>query len=190
MSETADRLSEIAWSLNRREWQPTDEEIELASAFFEVLVKAQRAVPDFPRGVDHGDRLYTESFAVLARRVEAVQAELLPAWRHRLDGSPMVELVELYAGAAQPLLPHAERLLTAWASTSFTEPTAREIADEARRLNITATQGEAHLAYLNASAWEEELFPPAILNDLLRIWDRLLAVAATMTAAVTGDTDF
>ncbi|MBV9025440.1 MAG: hypothetical protein JO362_16990 [Streptomycetaceae bacterium] len=126
---------------------------------------------------------------MLVRGVGAVRDEL-PAWRDRLPGSPMVELVELYISAAQPLLPHAEHLLTAWRDAALPEPTTDEITYEARRLDTTAEQAEANLRFWNARHWEESSNPRYLWDDLHPAWARLGAVRSTMAAAVTGDTDY
>ncbi|MDX3224484.1 hypothetical protein [Streptomyces sp. ME19-01-6] len=191
MSTTPDRLSEIARSLNRLQWLPTAEETELGNAFFRHLKTIEEEPqPDFPRGLKQSDRLHTEHLAVLARSVEKVRDELLPAWKYRLDGSPMIELVEHYVRGAQPLLPHAERLLANWRDAILPALTADEIAYEAKRLNISPEEGEANLRYWQAAHWEEEHAPRALWDELQPAWSYLWAVESTMTAALTGDTEY
>lgn len=126
---------------------------------------------------------------MLARVVAVAQGEL-SAGRRRLADSPMVELVELYISAAQPLLPHAERMLAAWRDAAPPAPAADEIALEAARLNISAEQAEARLRFGNASRWEQESSAASPWNGLRPAWALLGAVRSTMTAAVTGDTDY
>lgn len=156
MSATPDRLSKIARSLNRHQWLPTADEVAFGSAFFQRMKEAEEQGSAFPRGTAWWDRLHTESFATLARVIAMVQDELLPARRERLASSPMVDLAKLYASAAEPLLPHAERLLAAWGDAAPPAPTADEIAREAKRLNVSAEQAERHIRFENASHWEEE----------------------------------
>ncbi|MEV6426063.1 hypothetical protein [Streptomyces sp. NPDC051662] len=128
---------------------------------------------------------------VLARTV-TVARELLSVWKDRLPGSPMVELVEQYVIGAEPLLLHTERLVAAWSGVTFPEPTADEIAYEARRLNVPAEEGEANLRYWKAVRWEEEAehHPESLWDELSPVWFYLGAVRSTMMAAVTGDTDY
>ncbi|MFI6283100.1 hypothetical protein [Streptomyces sp. NPDC050988] len=191
MTVTSDRLSEIARSLNRLHWQPTADEVAFGSAFFERMKEAEEEQRSaFPRGTNWWDRLHTESFATLARVVAMVQDELLPVWRERLTGSPMVELAELYVSAAEPLLPHAERLVAAWGNAAPPSPTADEIAREAGRLNLSAGLAERRIRFENASHWEEEGNPHGLWDDLRPAWANVSAVRSTMMAAVTGDTDY
>lgn len=191
MTTTPDRLSEIARSLNRMQWLPTAEEVELGSAFFRHLKTIEEEPqPDFPRGLKQSDRLHTENLAVLARSVEKLRDELLPAWKNRLDGSSMIELVEQYVRGAQPLLPHAERLLGNWRGATLPAPTADQIAYEAKRLNISLEEGEANLRYWQAAHWEDEHNPCSLWDDLQPTWAYLWAVESTMTAALTGDTEY
>lgn len=136
------------------------------------------------------DRLHTESFATLARVVAMVRDELLPTWREQLADSPMVELADLYVSSADPLIPHAERLLAAWHDAALPAPTADEIAREARRLTVSAEQAESRLRFENASQWEKETNPRGLWDDLRLAWAHLGAVRSTMMAAVTGDTDY
>ena len=191
MTITSDRLSDIARSLNRQQWQPTADEVSFGSTFFRRMKEVEEEPrPAFPRGTNWWDRLHTESFETLARVVVMVQDELLPAVRERLADSPMVELAGLYVSAAQPLLPHAERLLAAWHDAAPPAPTAAEITREAGRLNETAEQAETRLRYYNASHWEMETNPNGLWDDLRPAWAHLGAVRSTMMAAVTGDTDY
>ncbi|MFF1422020.1 hypothetical protein [Streptomyces sp. NPDC058280] len=190
MTDAPDRLREIARSLNRRHWQPTVLEVAFGAAFFQRLKGLEEEPqPEFPRGADDWTRLHTENLAVLARTVTMAQDEL-SAWKDRLPGSPMVELVEQYVSAAQPLLPHAERLAAAWRGATLPEPTADEIAYEARRLNVSPEEGETNLRYWKAVRWEEEHNSSSLWDDLRPVWSYLGAVRTTMMAAVTGDTDY
>jgi hypothetical protein len=191
MTVASDRLSEIARSLNRQQWQPTADEVAFGSTFFQRMQQVEEEPdPAFPQGADWWERLHTESFHKLARVVAMVQDELLPAGRERLADSPMVELAELYVSAAAPLLPHAERLLAAWNDADLPAPTADRIVREAGRLNLPAEKAEARLRYDNASRWEEESNPHDLWDDLRPAWAHLGAVRSTMMAAVTGDTDY
>lgn len=191
MTVTSDRLSEIARSLNRQQWQPTADEVAFGSTFFQRMKELEEELQSaFPRGTNWWDRLHTESFTAMARVVAMVRDELLPAWRERLADSPMVELAELYVSAAAPLLPHAERLLAAWHGAARPAPTAEEITREAGRLNVSAEQASSRLRFENASHWEEESNPRGLWDDLRPAWAHLGAVRSTMMAAVTGDTDY
>ncbi|MEU1906554.1 hypothetical protein [Streptomyces hygroscopicus] len=191
MTTTPHRLCEIARSLNRLQWLPTAEEVELGIAFFQhVKTMEEQPQPDFPRGLQRWDRLHTENLDVLARTVEKLRDELLPAWKNRLDCSPMIELVEQYVCGAQPLLRHAERLLATWRGAALPAPTTDEIAYEAKRLNISLEQGEANLRYWKAVHWEEEHNPRSLWDELEPAWAYLGSVQATMMAALTGDTEY
>jgi hypothetical protein len=191
VTENPDRLGEIARSLNRCWWLPTVEEVEFGGAFFR-LRRGVEEDPDsgFPRGLASWNCLRTEVFTALARTVRAVQEDLLPSWRHRLDGSPMVELVDLYVSAGRPILPHAEQLMAAWRDVSLPEPSAEEIAYEARRLNVTPEEGEVNLRFFNAHRWEQATVPRSLWDGLLPVSARLGAIQSTMMAAVTGDTEY
>ncbi|MFJ9034535.1 hypothetical protein ACIRQP_40065 [Streptomyces sp. NPDC102274] len=191
MTKAPERLREIARSLNRRQWRPTPAEVELGSTFFHRVKELEEEPhPEFPRGADHWSRLHTENLVVLARTVTMARDELLSVWKDRLPGSPMVELVEQYVSGAEPLLPHAERLVAAWHGVTFPEPIADEIAYEAKRLNVSAEEGEANLRYWKAVRWEEKHHPESLWDDLRPAWSYLGAVRSTMMAAVTGDTDY
>ncbi|NGO67079.1 hypothetical protein [Streptomyces boncukensis] len=190
MTTRPDRLSEIARSLNRREWLPTVEEVELGSAFFQQAKAMEEQHPDFPPGPERGDRLHVENLTVLARFVENAHDELVPQRRDRLPASPMIELVELYISGAQPLLLHAKRMRAAWHSATLPEPATHEIAREAWRLSVTQQQAEANLRYWNAVGWEEEHDPYARWDNPHPAWARLATIGSTMMAAVTGDVDY
>ncbi|MFE7124986.1 hypothetical protein [Streptomyces sp. NPDC057617] len=191
MTQTPNRLSEIARSLNCMQWLPTAEEVDFGNAFFQQVKKAEEELcGDFPRGMHRWHRLRTEDFTALARTVTVVKNELLPAWRDRLPASPMVELVEMYVSGAQPVLPHAETLLAAWHDATLAEPSDADIAYEARRLNISSEQAAANFRFWKASHWEKEHFPRSLEDDLRPVWGYLIAVGSTLTAAVTGDTDY
>lgn len=186
------RLSEIARSLNRREWRPTDEEVRVGGAFFDLVRPLERQPqPDFPYGRDWWERLHTENVTGLARSLSVLRDELLPGWREQLPTtSPMIELIELYIRGAQPLEQHADRVLDAWRAAVLPEPTADEIAYEARRLNVSADKGEIHLRYANAARWEKEPHRQRLWDELAPVWTYLGAVRSTMMAAVTGDVDY
>ncbi|WP_326759099.1 hypothetical protein OHB35_15075 [Streptomyces phaeochromogenes] len=90
MTETPDqrRLIEIARSLNRSQWQPTDEEAKCGAVFFH-LVKSmeEKERPGFPRRAEPWKpRLHTENVAVLAEEVTKLRDEFVPGWRERLPG--------------------------------------------------------------------------------------------------------
>ncbi|MFK0154316.1 hypothetical protein ACIQVK_19850 [Streptomyces sp. NPDC090493] len=191
MTVTADRLSEIARSLNHRQWQPTAAEVAFGTSFFQQMKKMEdRPSYGFPRGASWWDRLHTENLDTLARVVAMMRDELPPGVREQLTGSPMVELAELYIDAAEPLLPHARRLLAAWHDAALPSPSAHTIAREAQRLNVSAEQAEGRLRYESACRWEKETNPRSLWDDLRPAWARLGAVRSTMMAAVTGDTDY
>ncbi|MEY9839566.1 hypothetical protein [Streptacidiphilus sp. EB103A] len=190
MTVTADRLNDIARSLNRRQWLPTADEVAFGSTFLRRMGEVEQEGAGFPRGANWWDRLHTESFHALTRTVELLEVDLLPCGRARLPGSPIVELAELWLGSAQPLLPHAQRLLTAWHDAAPPEPTADMIARTARRLNVTDDLAEGRLRYEDAAHWEREGNALSLWDELRPLWAHLGAVRSTMTAAVTGDTEY
>jgi hypothetical protein len=102
----------------------------------------------------------------------------------------MVELAELYISVAEPLLPHAQRLLAAWHDAALPAPTAEEIARAAERLNVSSEQAESRLRFENASRWEQDTNPRGLWDDLRPTWAHVGAVRSTLMAAVTGDTDY
>lgn len=191
MTVASDRMSEIARSLNRQLWQPTAAEVAFGASFFQRLKEVEEEPRSaFPRGTSWWDHLHTENFDMLARVVAMVQDELLPAGRKQLADSPMTELAELYVSAAEPLLPHARRLVAAWHDAALPSPAADEIARTAERLNVSAEQAEDRLRYENASHWEKETNPRGLWDELRPTWAHVAAVRSTMKAAVTGDTDY
>jgi hypothetical protein len=139
MTQTPDqrRLSEIARSLNRYEWRPTAEEVTCGAEFFQLVQSLEEAEhPRFPRGTSAKPwtlRLRTENVAVLAEEITVLREESLPQWRERLAAdSPMTELVDLYVRGAQPIVRHADAVLTAWEQATLPEPTAEEIGYRTR----------------------------------------------------------
>ncbi|WP_063794151.1 hypothetical protein [Streptomyces graminilatus] len=191
MTVTPDRLSEIARSLNRWQWQPTADEVAFGSTVFQRMKAVEEETRStFPRGTDQWHRLHTENFDTLARVVAVVRDEVLPAGREQLADSPMVELAELYVSAAEPLLPHAQRLLAAWRDASLPAPTSEEVAREAQRWNVSAEQAESRMRFEYAAQWEEDANPRGLWDDLRPTWAHMGAVRSTMMAALTGDTDY
>ncbi|MET9658148.1 hypothetical protein [Streptomyces sp. NPDC006510] len=188
MTFNSDRLSAIARSLNLTEWEPTPDEVTFGRAFFRRTDELEEPSLAFPRGPEQGNHLHTEAFDATARKVALVQDELLPAWRERLAGSPMVELAELYVSAAAPLLPHAQRLLTAWRGVALPSPTAEDIARTAARRRISAEQAALLLRFENAAQWEKDTNPRDLWTGLLPVWANIGSVLSTMTAAITRDT--
>ncbi|MDO0936550.1 hypothetical protein QQY66_34385 [Streptomyces sp. DG2A-72] len=197
MTETPDqrRLSGIARSLNRYEWSPTLEEIECGADFFKRAKTIEVAEnPGFPRGPEPEPwkpRLHTENVAVLAQEVGMVQDELLPKWRARFPvGSTMVELIEMYIRGAQPIVQHADAVLTAWREAALPEPSDDELAYRTRYSGLSVEEARARLRYQIAAGWEEDPSRRALWEEMLPAWTRLGAVRSTMMAAVTGDVEY
>ncbi|MFD4561243.1 hypothetical protein ACFWP5_44190 [Streptomyces sp. NPDC058469] len=196
MTETLDqsRLSEIARSLNRYQWQPSDEEATCGAAFFQLVKSTEEKERGFPRGTEPGPwtpRLRTENVAVLADEVTMLREEFLPEWRERLPaGSPMAELIDMYVRGAQPVVRHADAVLAAWAEAVLPEPTEDEIAYRTRYTGAPAEEVAARLRFGTAASWEEE--PPRRLlwEEMAPAWNHLGAVRSTMMAAVSGDVEY
>ncbi|MFI6803820.1 hypothetical protein ACIBO6_02185 [Streptomyces luteogriseus] len=197
MTETLDqrRVNEIARSLNRYEWQPTLDEVKCGGEFFQLVKSMEEAErPGFPRDTSAGPwtlRLRTEHVVVLAEQVSRLQAEFLPGWRDRLpDGSPMVELVEMYVRGALPVVRHADGALAAWRDAALPEPADDEIAYRTRWSNVSADEVAARLRYDIAAQWEEQSPRHSLWQEMLPAWNFLGAVRSTMMAAVTGDVEY
>ncbi|MGW0731867.1 hypothetical protein [Streptomyces sp. NPDC002851] len=195
MTETPDarRLIEIARSLNRYQWQPTDEEIECGAAFFH-LVKGmeEKERPSFPRSTElWKPRLRTENVAVLAEEVAMLRDVFVPGWRDRLQGgSPMLELVDMYVRGAQPVVERAGDVLAAWRTAALPEPTCEDIAYRVRYSDASAEEVAAQLRYEGAARWEEESPRRSLWKEMEPSWNHLGAVRSTMMAAVSGDVEY
>lgn len=197
MTQTPDelRLSEIARSLNRYEWQPTAEEVRCGGEFFQLVTSTEKAErPEFPRDTSARPwavRLHTENATVLAEEVATLVKEFLPGWRERVPGgSPMVELVDMYVRRAQPVVRHAGDLLAAWSEAALPEPDEDEVAYRARYSGAAVSDVEARLRYEIAARWEEE--PPRcfLWEEMKPAWNFLGSVRSTMMAAVSGDVEY
>ncbi|GHE02611.1 hypothetical protein [Streptomyces alanosinicus] len=184
------QLNGIARSLDRYEWEPTQEEISVGDAFLRELQKDEEAGQAFPRGPQEWDRLRTEAIAGLVAKVTRIDKELLPLWRKQLpSGSPMIALVEIYIHGAPSLLHHAEDVLAAWRGAVWREPTGEEIAYEERRLQVSPEEAEAIWRFEEAHRWESQPPRSALWDELLPKWSYLTSVASVIAAAVTGDVE-
>ncbi|MFI2204696.1 hypothetical protein ACH47Z_28690 [Streptomyces sp. NPDC020192] len=193
MTKAADeqQLGAIARSLNRYEWDPTLEEIAVGDAFLRERQKDEEASQSFPRGPQEWDRLRTEGIVSLGAKVARIEGELLPQWRQRLSsGSPMIDLVEIYVRSAQPIVRHADDILTAWQGAVLRKPTGDEIADEARRLDVSIEEAESIWRFEEARHWESQPPRSALWDELLPTWAYLGSVCSVVAAAVTGDVEY
>lgn len=197
MTETPDRrrVREIARSLNQYAWRPTDGEIMCGAEFFR-LVKGLEEVqrPEFPRDATAKPwplLLHTENVVVLAEEVALLQEEFLPGWRTRLpDGSPMAELIDLYAQGAEPVVRHTEAVRAAWEGVALPEPAEDDIARRARYSGAPADEAAARLRYEIAARWEEEPDRRSLWEAMEPAWIYLGGVRSTMMAAVSGDVEY
>ncbi|MFE9597151.1 hypothetical protein [Streptomyces hokutonensis] len=194
MTETSDqsRLSEIARSLNRYHWQPTDEEATCGAAFFQLVKNMEEMDHGFPRGTEPWTpRLHTEDVAVLADEVTVLREEFLPEWRERLPvGSPMAELVDMYIQGAQPVVRHADAVLAAWRTAALPEPIADEIAYRTRYSGAPAEDVATQLRFGTAASWEEEPSRRLLWEEMGPAWNHLGAVRSTLMAAASGDVEY
>ncbi|MCY0932459.1 hypothetical protein OTB20_41250 [Streptomyces sp. H27-H1] len=106
-----DRAHEVEKQLMRRDWVPTDDEKVLGAEILSGLRLLRAEVgttldqwgAPLPR--DTAEALIVE--IVMMTRIET---ELLPAWRQRLEGSPMLALIDVYLDCARVLQPYAQAL--------------------------------------------------------------------------------
>ncbi|ANP53628.1 hypothetical protein J2Z21_008458 [Streptomyces griseochromogenes] len=185
------QVDKIARSLNRYEWDPTQEEISVGDAFLRELQKDDEASRPFPRGPQEWDRLRTEGMVGLVAKVARIDKILLPLWRERLPSdSPMIALLEIYVRGAQPILHHAEDVLAAWRGAVWRGPTQEEIAYEARRLQASPEEARTIWRFEEARDWESQPSRSALWEELLPKWSYLTSVASVVAAAVTGDVEY
>lgn len=176
----ADEIAAVERALVRGEWVPGQEECALGGALFECrdrLVEnpSPADMPSSERGL-----WLTQTLVVQALLVCELTDEVLPRWRERLAGSPMVHLVQAYGDAAQPVLPYAARLLAAWQASPPPAPAADLVAGEA----------EQDTRFWDAHHWEEAQLSPAERAEIELALHRCGDIATVIYAAVTGQTDY
>ncbi|MFG2205721.1 hypothetical protein [Streptomyces sp. NPDC048638] len=186
-----DRLSEIERSFALRTWVPTQDEIALGEAFrwCHDSLEADPLPAAMPPLSGAGGRWLTQRLVCEERLVREV-TQILPSWRKRLSGTPMLHLVETYTSAGRALAPYARRLLTAWESAPPADPPAHLVETEARRLSIDPREADGILRYHAARRWERQQLsererelldaPGAVIRSISSTID--LAVAAGTSA--------
>ncbi|MGN9760028.1 hypothetical protein [Streptomyces sp. SD31] len=150
--------------------------------------------PDFPRHTSARPwtlRLRTENVVVLDEEVALLREEFLPGWRTRLpDGSPMVELIDLYVRGAQPVLRHVEAVRVAWDGVVLPEPAIDDVARHARYSGAPTDEVTARLWFETAARWEERSDRRSLWEAMEPAWNHLGDVRSTVMAAVSGDVEY
>ncbi|MEU1307765.1 hypothetical protein ABZ419_02550 [Streptomyces cinnamoneus] len=189
-----DELSMIEHALTQRIWVPTDEESRLAGALFQRRKRLETEVVEDPAGLpkptDGRGLFLTQHVSVCSRLARELTEEVLPLWRDRLSGSPMLRLVERYARACEEARPYSERLLATWRTSPPEEPAAELIAREAQRLRMPLDDAEHNTRYWLAAQWEEEQLTKEETKTVDAALHRVGQIGTLLWAAGSGDISY
>lgn len=184
------RVSDIARALTSGAWVPSADEQRLAQGFLARgrRLMEERMPADMPLR-DRGEPWLTQVLVLEARLCDEVESELLPVWRDRLSGSPVLELVDAYRAGGAALVPHGKRLLAAWRTDPPAKPTAGDLAEEASRQGTA--DAAARVYGERVRRWEETVVPGRErVQHLDPALGRLSAVQAVLSAVGTGDISY
>ncbi|MFF4408535.1 hypothetical protein ACFY1P_21775 [Streptomyces sp. NPDC001407] len=97
-----EELKTIEHALTQGMWAPSEEEIRLASALFVRRKRLEGELREQPSAAQSArERLLAQTIAECAGMARELTGEVLPLWRDRLSGSPMLRLVEMYADVCE-----------------------------------------------------------------------------------------
>ncbi|MFC1402084.1 MULTISPECIES: hypothetical protein [Streptacidiphilus] len=183
-----DPVSAIERALITLEWVPSPEEASFGAA---LMLRRDRLEEEsvrrgLPLVADLEPLWLTQVLSVQSDLVDELDSQLLPVWRVRLAVSPMLALVLAYMDAARPLLPYAQRLVTAWQEAPPPAPEPAEIRRWAADHGLGAEEAERQLRCNAVLFWEDSQLTQEELAQVARWEFRLMRVSSVLETAVTG----
>ncbi|MEV4502623.1 hypothetical protein [Streptomyces klenkii] len=139
-----EELKTIEHALTQGMWAPSEEEIRLASALFVRRNRLDAEVLEHPSDAQNRrDLIFVQGIAVCAGMARELTGEVLPLWRDRLSGSPMLRLVEMYADACEEIL--------RWEDSPVPEEETKTVQSALHRIGTIGTviwaAGSGDIAY-------------------------------------------
>lgn len=172
-------------------WVPSAEECALGQALVlrTARLETELQPADMPPSVSPGSIWLTQVLAGQSALVREVGEELLPVWRRRLSGSPMVALVESYIDSLRPLEAYARRMRKSWTSSPPTMPGPERITRYAYAHRVSAEQAGRELWQTTVQRWEDGQLT-SYEDDVVAACEQramLVGVALSMAIAHYGD---
>lgn len=170
-------------------WLPNADELALGQALVLRTARLEEELrpADMPPTEDQEPLWLTQVLVGQSALVQEVTEELLPVWRRRLAGSPMLDLVGAYVEALRPLQGYALRMLGAWSRRPPARPDPGRIARYAVSRGVSPDRAGAELWHTAVRRWEDGQLSAFEDDDVAVCEQRAMLVGAVLSMAVSLD---